>query len=71
MKGIDLKLRRVAARVKATELAAAFDPPVTSSRVGHIESSAVVTEAAAQKYLAALETLTTVSAAVEPAQEAA
>lgn len=70
MKGIDLKLRRVEARVKATELAAAFDPPVTSSRVGHIEAADVVTDSAAEKYLAALETLTTVSAPETPAEAA-
>lgn len=70
MKGIDLKVRRVAARIKATDLAAAFDPPVTSSRIGHIESSDLVTEAAAEKYLAALATLTTVSAAETPAEAA-
>lgn len=70
MRGIDLKLRRVAARVKATELAAAMEPPVTSSRIGHIEAAAVVTDAAAEKYLAALATLTTVSARETPAEAA-
>lgn len=70
MKGIDLKLRRVAARVKATDLGAAFDPPVTSSRIGHIEATEVVTDAAAEKYLKALATLTTVSAPETPAEAA-
>lgn len=70
MNGMDLKLRRVAARVTATALGAAFDPPVTSSRIGHIEAAAVVTDAAAEKYLEALETLTTVSAPETPAEAA-
>lgn len=60
MKGIDLKLLRIAARIKASDLARALG--VTTSRVSHIESRDEATEEAARKYLAALETLTTVSA---------
>lgn len=66
MKGIDLKLRRVAARVSAQDLGRAMQPPVTGSRVGHIESREIVTDEAARRYLAALETLATVSAPTQP-----
>lgn len=62
MRGLDLKLRRVGARIKAIDLAAAMEPPVTKSRIGHIEAQEQVTDAAAEKYIAALETLTTVPA---------
>jgi hypothetical protein len=52
--GLDLKLKRVAADVKLGDLADAFDPPVTPSRVGHIEKSRIVTDEAEARYLAAL-----------------
>ena len=53
--GLDLKLRRVAADVKLGDLAAAHEPPVTPSRVGHIEKSRVVTPEAEARYVAALD----------------
>lgn len=65
--GMDLRLRRVAADVKAIELAAAFEPPVTSSRVGHIEKSRTVTPEAEAKYLAALDKCTKNSTTVQEA----
>lgn len=61
--GLDLKLLRVAARVKTIELADAMG--VSDSRVSHIESRAVVTDEAAQRYRAALATLTTVPMSTE------
>lgn len=73
MTGMDLKLRRVAARVSAKALGSAMEPPVSSSRIGHIESRDVVTDEAARRYIEALETLTTVpapAATPEPASAA-
>lgn len=55
--GMDLKLLRVAARVKTGELAVAMG--VSDSRISHLESRAVVTTEAAERYRAALATLTT------------
>jgi hypothetical protein len=52
--GLELKLRRVAADVKVGELADAYEPPVTPSRIGHIEKSRTVTPDAEAKYVAAL-----------------
>lgn len=66
--GLDLKLKRVAADVRAKDLAEAMG--VADSRISHIEKSRVVTEEAASRYLAALETLATVPA-VERQIEAA
>lgn len=67
MTGMDLKLKRVAADVKAKDLADAMG--VTDSRVSRIESSRTVTEDAAARYLAALATLATVPS--DSASEAA
>jgi transcriptional regulator with XRE-family HTH domain len=58
MTGLDLRLRRTAARVSVTELANAM--LVTPSRVSHIESRDRVTDDAQEKYLRALATLATV-----------
>lgn len=58
MTGLELKLRRVALRLNGSEVAEAMG--VSVSRVSHIEARDRVTAAAAEKYLAALETLTTV-----------
>jgi predicted GH43/DUF377 family glycosyl hydrolase len=55
--GLDLKLMRVAAQVRATELAEAMG--VGSSRIAYIEKRPVVTVTAAQRYIVALATLTT------------
>jgi len=52
MKGMELRLRRVAARVKANQVAAAMD--VSPARVSQIEALAVVTPEAAGRYLEAL-----------------
>lgn len=57
--GIELKLLRVAADVQAKDLAAVMG--VTSSRIGHIEKSRVVTDEARARYLAALDTCVTKS----------
>lgn len=59
MTGLDLKLRRVAADVKARDLASALG--VSDSRISRIENSRIVTEEAAGRYLRALATLATVS----------
>lgn len=58
MNGLELRLRRVALRVKTNDLADAMG--VTASRISHIEGRSVVTDNAAKKYLRALETLATV-----------
>lgn len=63
--GLDLKLRRVAARVKVQAIAARME--VSASRISTIENQAVVTEDAAERYLAALATLTTVPSIEEAA----
>lgn len=62
MNGKDLKLRRVAADVKAKDLAAAMG--VSDSRVSHIENSRLVTDDARSRYLAALHTCVTNSTSV-------
>jgi transcriptional regulator with XRE-family HTH domain len=54
MKGIDLKLERTRRRVKVIDLARVMG--VQHPRVSQIEGSAVVTQKAAAKYLAALST---------------
>lgn len=53
MTGLELKVRRVSARVKGKELAAAMG--VSTSRISSIEREAVVTPAASARYLEALE----------------
>lgn len=63
MTGMDLKLQRVAADVKAKDLAAAMG--VTDSRVSRIENSRLVTPEAEQRYLIALHTCVTKSTSVE------
>jgi transcriptional regulator with XRE-family HTH domain len=57
MTGLELKVRRISARIKAIELARIMG--VSASRVSSIEREAVVSAAAASKYLAALETCRT------------
>ena len=56
MTGMELKLRRVSARIKGVALAEAMG--VTSSRITAIEKEAVVTPETQQRYLDALDTLT-------------
>lgn len=63
MTGLDLKVRRVAARVKAYELADAMG--VSPSRVSALEREGFVTDQAAQRYLEALGTLQKVPTATE------
>lgn len=63
--GLELKLRRVAADVRTKELAEAMG--VTNSRISHIERVRVVTDEAAEKYLAALGTCTTKTTTSRPA----
>ena len=55
--GLELKLRRVAADVKSTELARAMG--VSIARISHIERSRLVTDDAERRYVAALATCTT------------
>jgi predicted transcriptional regulator len=55
--GLSLKVKRTAADVSSTDLAAAMG--VTVSRLSHIEGSRKVTTKAVVKYLDALQTLTT------------
>jgi DNA-binding Xre family transcriptional regulator len=55
MTGMQLKLMRIERRVRATDLATAMGLK-NHSRVSQIEATAVVTEKAAEKYLAALAT---------------
>lgn len=52
--GLELKLKRVAKRVRVTDLADRMG--VGHPRVSHIEASAIVTDEARQKYLEALAT---------------
>jgi transcriptional regulator with XRE-family HTH domain len=52
--GLDLKLKRVAKRVRVTDLADRMG--VGHPRVSHIEGAAIVTDTAARKYLTALAT---------------
>jgi plasmid maintenance system antidote protein VapI len=61
--GLDLKLQRVGSRVKANLLAEQMG--VSSARVSAIENQAVVTDETATKYLAALQTLTTIPTQAE------
>lgn len=56
--GLDLKLKRVQHRVKAKHLADQMG--VSSARISTIEGQAQVTDETATKYLAALQTLTTI-----------
>ena len=59
MTGLDLKLRRVAARVTGRALAAEMG--VGPSRITQIEREAYPTPETERRYLAALETLTDVT----------
>jgi len=52
--GLDLKLERTAQRVQATAIARTMG--VSTSRIGHVEASAVVTPQMAERYRAALAT---------------
>jgi transcriptional regulator with XRE-family HTH domain len=52
--GLDLKLERTAQRVTGRAIARAMG--VSSSRIGHVESSAVVTPEMVARYRAALAT---------------
>ena len=56
--GLELKLRRVGARVKAKDLAAAMG--VTTSRISAIEREAIPTDETRRRYVAALQMLTDV-----------
>lgn len=62
MTGMELKLRRIGARVKGRALAREMG--VSGSRVSAIEREAYVTPETLRRYLAALETLTHVSSEV-------
>lgn len=53
MDGMTLRLRRVAADVKARDLAVAMG--VGASRVAHIEKLRIVTDEAAARYIQALD----------------
>lgn len=55
MTGLDLKLRRIAKRVRVMDLAERMGYR-NHSRVSHIEASAIVTDEAARRYLDALDT---------------
>lgn len=66
--GMDLKLERVKARVKTGDLAVAMG--VSASRVSTIEARAVVPDDTAERYLAALGTLTTIPAPTPVAEVA-
>lgn len=57
LSGLDLKLQRVAADITARHLAAVMG--VHPSRINYIEGRRLLTAASAEKYLAALATLTT------------
>lgn len=59
--GMDLKLARVAARVKSTELARAMG--VSVSRITRIEAQPTVTERLAERYMTALEAVRQAKAA--------
>jgi len=54
LSGLDLKLERTAQRVTATLIAHTMG--VSTSRIGHVEASAVVTAAMVYRYRAALAT---------------
>jgi hypothetical protein len=58
---MELKLRRVSARVTGRALASQMG--VTASRVSALEREAVVTDVMAARYVAALETLSNVRSA--------
>ena len=62
MRGIDLKIERTRRRVGVNELARVMGYR-NHSRVSQIEASAVVTQQAAAKYLAALSTFPVVEEA--------
>lgn len=53
--GLDLKLRRTAARLDAQDVAAKMG--VTPARVSQIEALAIVTDRTAARYIAALDEL--------------
>jgi hypothetical protein len=57
--GLDLRLQRVARRVKVIDLAKRMK--VQHPRVSQIEAMAVVTDAAAERYLSALATFPVVT----------
>lgn len=63
MTGIDLKLRRVAADVKAKEIASLMG--VSQSRVSRIENSRVISEDVRDRYLTALDTCSTKSTSAQ------
>lgn len=58
MTGLELKLRRTAARIRGREIAGVMG--VTASRVSAIEREAFPTPETQRRYLAALDTLTNV-----------
>ena len=58
--GMDLRLRRVGLRLTVSQVASAMG--VSPSRVSHIESRDRVTAEAEEKYVSAIQTLTTVPA---------
>lgn len=58
MTGMELKLRRVGARITGRRLATEMG--ISNTRVSAIEAQAVVSEDTAARYLAALATLTNV-----------
>jgi plasmid maintenance system antidote protein VapI len=64
MNGKDLKLLRVTADVKGNALAAAMG--VHPAQVSRIENSRVVTKEMADRYVAALATLTTTTTSDRP-----
>lgn len=53
--GKDLKLKRVAADLLVKDIAAAFDPAVSDSRISRIENTRIVTPETVDRYLAALD----------------
>lgn len=67
--GLDLKVRRVASRVKGRQLARELG--VGATRVSAIEALAVVSPELADRYLTALDTCRTSSVAQHKATEAA
>lgn len=64
MTGLDLRLRRTAARVKTRELADAMG--VHSSRVSQIEALAEVTDETATRYTEALGRIALVNSGAKP-----
>lgn len=61
--GLDLKLARIAARVKQRDLGLAMLPPVSGSRVAAIEREGFIHPDLEQRYLSALDTCRTSKAA--------